>query len=121
MRQTVYHGPQTYVFEGRLIGSGSSFKPDRDRWHEINIFLADDGRYVVQKIGRSTIRGEVDRHSAFFCQDGDGVIQNLHVLDGKTKTWRMLHASRDALNAAMTECPDLEDAFLRPFQPLPVS
>jgi hypothetical protein len=54
----------TFHFSGRHLGSGSSDHPDKDRWFEVDLYVAEiagERTYVVHTQGRSRVPGEVTR------------------------------------------------------------
>lgn len=52
------------LFTGRELANVSSRDPNAaafPRWTEIRIYRTESGKYVVEQVGRSTVRNEVDR------------------------------------------------------------
>lgn len=70
---TINDGDQITAFTGDLLGVGSSLKSGASRWHEVRIYRTTGGRYIVHKIGRSVLPGEVDRHAVKVCDRPEGV------------------------------------------------
>jgi hypothetical protein len=51
----VKDGTRELEFEGTLLGAASSKTPGSLRWIEIYIYATDSGKYVISKVGRSTV------------------------------------------------------------------
>jgi hypothetical protein len=50
------------VFVGTLLAEQDTRDtPDQARWAELRVWRTDSGKYVVQRLGRSTLPGEVDK------------------------------------------------------------
>lgn len=55
-------GDRDLVFSGVLLADLSSRDhAGQTRWTEIRVYRTDAGKYVTEQIGRSTVRGEIDR------------------------------------------------------------
>lgn len=70
-------GDTSLVFEGELIGEGSSRRGNSPRWFEAKIYRTAAGSYVVSGTGRSEVEGETDRRWAVVCDDGYDVVAAL--------------------------------------------
>ncbi len=58
VRITPTDGRPAVVFEGLLVASVDTQRPNSGRWTEIDIFRTRRGRYVIAQIGVSTIPGD---------------------------------------------------------------
>lgn len=97
-------------FCGELIGEASSFKQGKERWAEIAIYRTRAGKYVVTGIGRSILNGEVDKHWAQVCEEPQGVIEKLHMLDDD-KSKYLPFVSKTALQQARDNDPVFAAAY----------
>lgn len=82
-RYSVYNGDRELRFVGTLLGYSSSAKPHKARWAEIEIYRTAAGQYIVAGCGRSIVPGERDKHWAQVCERPEGVIERLHLVDGR--------------------------------------
>lgn len=64
-------------FTGVLLATASSKAAGKTRWSEISIYRTDSGKYIVHGVGKSTVRGEVDRSWCNVITSGAGVIERL--------------------------------------------
>lgn len=108
----VKNGDIVLEFDGELIGDGSSAGEGRPRWHEVEIFRLMDGKYVIHKIGRSSLPGEVDYHSAQVADDAHGAVRALYSRD-KQGIWKMTIVAEDAANIASDADEKFAAAFKR--------
>jgi hypothetical protein len=51
--QQVRDGNRLLTFNGKLLASISSRKPDKDRWTEMRVFQTTGGSYILEKVGAS--------------------------------------------------------------------
>jgi len=99
---------QFLEFDGELLGSASS-RSDKPRWMDVNIYSTADGRYIVQKIGRSELPGERDYYSAHVVDDAPSLISALR--SKKRGVVFMTIVAEEAVRAAMEKDPRIEDAW----------
>lgn len=64
-------------FRGVLLATASSKSPGKTRWSEISIYRTDGGKYIVHGVGKTLIRGEIDRSWCNVVTTGVGVIERL--------------------------------------------
>ena len=64
-------------FVGKLLAMESARTEDKDRWTDILLFETQGGKYVCQTIGRTTYPDEVDRFSAYLCENKEDVFNRL--------------------------------------------
>lgn len=100
--------PLTVV--GELLAESSSRRgDDRTRWIEYRIFGLQHGGYAVEILGRTTVRGEVDRRRTHLTQDPSEVIELLHSYDEVEDRTYLTYTARRALTlAACKDAPLLE-------------
>lgn len=83
MKYKVRSGLRTYEFDGTLIASSTSQRPDSYRWVDFNLYVTVGGHYVLERIGQSDIFHKnigcsvVDRNKLKFLP-GD-VLEDHHV------------------------------------------
>lgn len=109
------HSDVDLEFEGRLLSTASSWEQDKPRWLEISVFATDSGKWVAQRLGRSTKPGEKDLSDVRVCATPAEVRLALSdvVKDPDTGTRRYLTTvAQDALEAATHADPDLADALV---------
>ena len=99
---------QFLEFDGELLGSSSS-SSDKPRWMDVNIYGAASGRYVVQKIGRTSLAGERDYYSAHVVDDAPSLITALR--SKKRGVVFMTIVAEDAVRAAMEKDPRISEAW----------
>lgn len=99
---------QFLEFDGELLGSASS-SSDKPRWMDVNIYGAADGRYIVQKIGRTSLVGERDYYSAHVVDDAPSLITALR--SKKRGVVFMTIVAEDAVRAAMEKDPRISEAW----------
>ena len=99
---------QFLSFDGELLGSASSHS-DKPRWMDVNIYSTTDGRYVVQKIGRTSLAGERDYYSAHVVDDAPSLITALR--SKKRGVVFMTIVAEDAVRAAMEKDPRISEAW----------
>lgn len=92
-------------FRGRAVAEVTSAAPGKDRHTELRLWLVDDGSYVVESVGVSTVPGEVTLRSANHCGTVTGVIASLRKSDASRGSrrsylpdlaWSLLRAAHDA-------------------------
>lgn len=102
---------QTLRFEGDLLGHATTHEPGRSRWHEVSIYKTSLGEYVVHKVGRSIVPGEIDRNTAFVSETADGAIDCLYTRNrGGVKF--LTFAAEEAYDAAAKTDEALRKAYL---------
>lgn len=105
-------GDRSLVFDGELLGSGSSKRDDHSRWFEVRIYRTVGGNYIVAGVGRSTVEGEIDRYWADTCTTGHEVVRALTRVDDDDVEY-ITRTARDALNEAAEADAGVRDAFLK--------
>lgn len=105
-------GDVSLVFDGLLLGSASSRRPDADRWFEVKIFKTTGGTYVVAGAGRSALPGERDRCWAVTCAEPLEVVRALTRRDEDGVEFITRTAS-DALEQSSRVDEAVRDAFLK--------
>ena len=80
-------GARDLRFTGELIASASSWHhqgPRNTRWTELRLYLLDDGRHVLETVGRTLWEGETDRYRADVAgADPEAVIETVEHEDGR--------------------------------------
>ena len=99
---------QSLEFDGELLGSASS-SSDNPRWMDVNIYGAANGRYVVQKIGRTSLAGERDYYSAHVVDDAPSLITALR--SKKRGVVFMTIVAEDAVREAMAVDEKIAEAW----------
>lgn len=62
-------------FNGQLLGTSSTERPEKMRWTEVNIFWDDDSAvYVAEVLGKSDVPGEDTRENTFPCDDAEDIV-----------------------------------------------
>ena len=64
-------------FNGRLRAQVSSAREGAMRWTDLTLYEAQDGRLIINRIGRSTRPREVDRHAVYIVSNTDELIDAL--------------------------------------------
>ena len=104
-------GTQLY-FEGQLIGRGTSERPKKMRWFEVDIYLRTDGgenTYIVQTRGMTRLEGERTLFNVVQTSSPIRLFEALIVTrDGKTY---LTSAAIDALNDAVEHNDHLAEAY----------
>lgn len=77
----VQDGERVITFSGILLGEATSFAEGKLRWSEVAVYRTDGGKYIVEKVGRSLVPGETDRHSAEVCGTAAAVVEAMHGVD----------------------------------------
>lgn len=65
---------------GQRLGHVSTHVAGKDRWTELTVYSAEQatgGHWLVHAVGRSTVAGEVDRHSLTVCETPKSVVRAL--------------------------------------------
>lgn len=102
---------QTLRFEGELLGHSTTHETGRSRWHEVSIYKTSIGEYVIHKVGRSEVPGEIDRNTAFVSETPEGAIECLYTRNrGGVKF--LTFAAEEAYDAAARLDPALRKAYL---------
>lgn len=97
------------AFEGELLADATSDE-GQDRWQEIRVYSTTTDRWVVERVGRSRRRGEVDKPEAFVCDSPDTVRAALQSKEpGRTYLTNLAY---DALTDAADKDPRLAPALV---------
>lgn len=71
---------EIFRFEGEKVAFVSAELPLKERWTELTLYLTDDGSWLLHGVGRTRVKGEVDRHWIVLTDDPeewlDSVIDN---------------------------------------------
>lgn len=110
-RFEVKDGDRILRFNGVLIGEASSHKEGKPRWAHITIYRTEAGKYIVAGCGKTTVDGEHDKYWAQVCEQPEGVIQKLHMLDVDHSKY-LPYVSRQALEQARSVDPVFADSYL---------
>lgn len=73
----VYDGERVFTFEGEVLAETTSWRPDKKRWIDLDLYRTRAGTYVLVGCGRTEVRGEVDRHWVQIADEPEGVIDRL--------------------------------------------
>lgn len=106
----VYPGDESIVLkDAEVLGTGSSWADDKDRWSEATVVRTGLDNYFVAVVGKSALPGETDRHWSMFHEEPSELIRAL------SRRWRdrrglppYLHR---ALSVAAAEDADLDEAL----------
>ena len=92
------NGNTTTQFDGELISHVSSASPSKQRHTEFDLFISTNDEWILQGIGRTSVKGEKDRYWAIVSSDPNEVLEAL---------WVKSRAARKLLSEAMnylSEC-----------------
>lgn len=66
-----------YEFKGELLADASTLRPQtgQERWTELKVFVTEGGKYVCQKIGRTTIPGEINFSSIYHTENIEDIFK----------------------------------------------
>lgn len=109
------HADVPLSFEGELIAEVSSEEDGNDRWEELRIWRTSSDRvpWVVQRIGKSTRRDEVDVIHTFRCKSELMVRNKLKKQDSRQRDrWYMTDLSIQALETAAEADPRLRTVLV---------
>lgn len=111
MKSFVAHdGDRALKFNGTLIGSATSDDGHKQRWMDMCIYRTEAGSYIIEKIGRSRIAGEENRHSAQVCESAEGAVESLYQYDDQDVRY-MTRVTREAAAAAALVDDDFATAY----------
>lgn len=77
----VRDGDRVLEFDGHVVAQSSSRTDGRPRWIEFTLYETSGGKYVLHRVGRTVVTGEVDRHFARVCETSQGVVETLYMVD----------------------------------------
>lgn len=80
---SVFDGSRELRFVGCLLATASSEAPGKSRWAEFELYRTQSGKYVLAGIGRSVLRGEVDKRWAQVSDEPGAVVERLTMYDDK--------------------------------------
>lgn len=109
------HADVPLSFNGELIADVSSEEDGNDRWEELKIWRTDSERvpWVVQRVGKSVLPGEVDVIRASRCKSELMVRNTLKKRDPRDKSrWYMTDLSMQALETAADADPRLRTVLV---------
>jgi hypothetical protein len=105
-------------FNGTKLSSATTWEPSKQRWTEMVLYRTARGSYIIEVIGRSTVkagddvdgvparRTEHDIYTARVCDDAAAVVESLNRTDDRGVQFLSIIA-RDLLDAAS----ELDDAI----------
>lgn len=100
-----------HVFEGRLLGGGTSQVPGKPRWFEVAIYRdLVNHCYVVYTVGRTTVADEVPLIRLLETFSAFEVLQSL-VVHHNEKTYLPRQSDRALAQAAHWD-DDIRDAYI---------
>lgn len=71
---------QPFRFKGRKLGGGTSQRPDKDRWFEVDVYRdSRTNSYVLHTVGRTTRPGERQRYRLIITPSAYEVVERLVV------------------------------------------
>ena len=105
-----YPGDESIVLkDAEVLGFGTSFYEDKDRWSEATVVRTGLDNYFVSVVGKSALPGETDRHWAVFHEEPSELIRAL------SRRWSARRGLPPyllvALSRAAAEDDDLNDAL----------
>lgn len=104
------HSDVDLCFDGDLLADVSTHEPGKQRWQEVRVYRTVSDRWVVERVGRSTRRGEVDLSDVRVCDTPAAVRLALSDVDDGRRYLTII--SEEALNLAADADPDLADALV---------
>lgn len=110
----IKHNDQLVRFDGHLLGESSSEEfaksQGRSRWHEIRLYKTTRDEYVIEKVGRSEIPGEVDRSTVHVSTTARGALECLQTQDDDGVVY-MTRVASLAVSEAAQKDPAIHQAF----------
>lgn len=114
-----------YSFVGRRLGTGTSWREDKRRWFEVDVYRAASGTYIIHTRGCSLVEGEQTLSRILRTPSAFEVIEMLtvkkcddcgsHVCQDRDHTRRRLYLPRQsshALAQAAQWDDDIRDAYV---------
>lgn len=104
-------------FDGEMLAEESTHDPaagDLQRWQEVRIYRTSSGRWVVERTGKSSHPGEVDRPTVDVCESPAAVRAAMtfeHHTRSGTRSY-VTDVCYEALRAASTVDPRLNEALI---------
>lgn len=109
------HSDVDLEFEGELLAEASTRRPDKVRWQDVLLYRTESGRWIVQRIGRSSVPRETDLSDVTVCDSPEQVRLALsdterddHGGQRRYLTW----TAEKALRAAAAADPGLGEALI---------
>lgn len=102
-----------HVFDGRLLGSGSSARADKSRWFEVAIYEDVRGQYVLHTAGMSTVNGEEPWYRLITSESAFEIVDRL-IVHHAGKIYVPSQSMR-----ALTAAAQYDDNFLEALRELP--
>lgn len=96
-------------FNGELLAITDSKKADSVRWSEIAIYRADEARFIVHTIGRTTHPNEQDRFTVIVCEGAADVLRALARENGRFTNLALRALSAAAMKDAALTAASTED------------
>lgn len=107
----VRDGERVIEFEGRLLARVTSQDDTKKRWIELALYKTHAGTYVLEGVGRSLIKGEVDRRWVQLADDPEGIIDRLYLYND-TGAKYIPHTSRTLISHAGVHDDAIRRAFM---------
>lgn len=107
----VRDGDREIRFTGILLGESSSEQAGKSRWMELKIYRTSGGKYIVTGVGRSTLKGEVDRHWTHVSESPQGALESLYLYDGDEVRY-LTRVAKDAVSQAIIKDEALRNAYM---------
>jgi hypothetical protein len=98
-------------FTGVKLADVSSRSGTKRRWIELRLYRTTGGNYVVERVGRSVIKGEVQFYFAQVCETAAAVVETLYAKDDEG-AWFLSGVSRDVLEEAGEADRELRRAYM---------
>lgn len=99
------------TIDAKLLGWGSSNRPDKTRWFEVAIYRTVEGEYVVHTMGKSIVRDEQTRARIIRTSSPYEIVEVLTVTH-RGDTY-VPNASTRALAQAAAHDTGVREAYLR--------
>lgn len=96
------------VFRGVLLAEQSTYEDGLARWAELRIWRTDSGKYVMQRLGRTTVEGEVDKNTTRIVVDPNRLAEALRSKQAGVEF--MSNVALDALDEAAANDPLIDRA-----------
>ncbi len=102
-------GKKDFVFTGVKLGSSSDYEnqgPQNSRWHEIEMYKTNAGKYVVAQCYVTCWQGEEDSRRADVCESAAEVLELLSWEDEESNA-----GLSDLAKEALVEAAENDSAF----------
>lgn len=103
------------VFDGVLLAEINSHDGRRPRWTELRIYRTTDGRYVTERIGRTSVEGEHDRVFTNVYENPADIRQGfLRPRPGQRDVWYMNDLAIECIELAAEQDQAVSAALVEP-------